>query len=151
MPAVGTAVGTLTIAGKAAPLTHVYALPQPDRLDRTKEAVLIVLTSAAVTPAQAADPRELQRMMRANQLHAVSVVLRELKTVDSAQLYDAGFGFSTAVSIGASTIRFEPDTADGTAMSGRLSTLRPGTNSGVSFEFSLTFNAQVRRAGATVP
>lgn len=83
--------------------------------------------------------------MRSNQLHAVSVVIRESNVVDSVLLFDPAFGFSVSVSVSTSLVRLEPSTVDGSRITGRVSTVRPGTNSGVSFAFSAAFNAAIAR------
>lgn len=136
-----TTTGTMTVGGKATALTHAFAVTQPDPNDRTKQAVLVVLSDVALTPAQAADPLELQKMMRANQLHAVAVVIRDSKAIATTHLYDPAFTF--AVFVAPSNSRYEPETADAGTIGGRLSTVRPGAFTNVPYEFSATFAAPI--------
>jgi hypothetical protein len=141
----GTSAGTFTVGGKPFSLSHAYAISQPDRLDRTKTAVMVLLSDAPLTVKQAGDPRELQRLMRSNELHAVAVVIRDSNAVDSVLLYDAAFRSSVSVSVSGSLVKLDPGTVDGTLIGGQLSTVRPSTNSGVPFEFSAAFNAAIAR------
>jgi hypothetical protein len=141
--ATGTASGAFTVGGKTVQLRHSYAFAAPDRMDRTKEIVTLVLSDVPVEPQQAQMSLELQKLMRANQLHAVSAIIQPTRALSSLLLYDPAYQF--AVSITGSNRTLEIDTFDGTTVSGRLSTIRPGAFSNVPYEFSISFSAPIQR------
>jgi alpha-D-ribose 1-methylphosphonate 5-triphosphate synthase subunit PhnH len=143
----GTATGTLKVAGKAVPLTHAYAITRPDPFDKAKEAVLLVLSDAALTPAQLADPFALQALMKANKLHAVSAIIQESNAIASTMLYDSAFKFDS-VSVAGTNNKLDVQTFDRTTIAGKLYTQKADDFANVPYEFSATFSAPIQRTAA---
>jgi hypothetical protein len=143
--AAATVSGTLSLAGQPITLTHARAIAQPDPRDRTKEQVLVVLSSMQLTSAQAASPGQLQALAKANQLKAVSVLVRGSNEVASVLLYDGRFGAAGTVSLPPATIKLEPRTSTTGTIAGAISTLRPGNRLNVAYQFALTFSAPIQK------
>jgi hypothetical protein len=143
----GTATGTFTVKGKAATLAYAYAIAEADPFDKTKEAVRLVLSDVELTPAQLDGPFELQRLTKANQVHAVVAVIGQSKQIATTMLYDVGFGYDS-VSVAGTNNKFD-GTVERATISGKLYTAKADTFDKATYEYSATQAPIQRKAAAT--
>src|SRR5439155_10735126 len=108
----------------------------------------ITVSDVALTPAVLADPFALQKMTKANQLHAVVALVQQTKAIATTVLYDAGFKWDS-VSVAGTNNKFDADVFDATTASGKLYTAKPDTfgPKDVKYEFSAAFTAPIIRKG----
>ena len=137
-----TATGKLTLGGKAAALTHVYALAQPDTFDKTKENVLIVLSDVAVPDDSLWDDFPGLKLAGAGKLHAILVVLNADRSVKSASILHSAFP-DTDGFYGLPEPKVELKTFDGKRVAGTLSSGKGVQLQKKDFDFSATFSAPI--------
>ena len=137
----GTASGTFTVAGKAAKISHVYAMSGPGFFDKSKTDTMVVLSDVELTPAKLDD---LQSLAAAGKVHAIVLVIDADKQIISCQMHDAAFRM--AASTAGSNNKFDATTFTKTQIAGKAYTVKPDTFGprDVPYEFSVTFDTPVR-------
>jgi hypothetical protein len=135
----GTATGTFTVKGKPAKLAYAYATVEPD----APNVVRVTLSDIKLTPAQLNFPFGLQAATKAGQVHAVVAEIDATKKVVNTMLYDQAFAMDLVSSAGISN-KFE-GTIDKNAVTGKLFRSGPGEENKTPYDFSVTFNAPIKR------
>jgi hypothetical protein len=139
----GTASGTLTVAGKTTPLTHVYARAQKGFFDATKEDILVILSDVAIPEDALSDEFARHKMAADGTLHGVEVVLAPDKQAVSGGLLHEAFAETQGYVSVAGMHEFQAKTFDGKVVEGTLSTSKPNTFMNKTFEYTATFRAPV--------
>jgi hypothetical protein len=143
-PALGASSGGLTLSGRAVPLDRAYAFPAPSSAGGSPDSILLVLSDQPLTAQQALAMPELEKLMGDRKLHGVTAVVDlASKTVHTMHVYDPTHRY--AVFVAPSNRRLDITSAEGAAVAGRLSTIRPGAFAGAPYEVSVAFNASVQR------
>lgn len=143
--AADTASGKLTINGKTVQLTHVYALAEKGIFDSKKEDVKVLLTDVAVPDSAIGDDLALNDLAQQGKLHGIQVTIDSDKQPVAGQLYHTALEGSASV---AGMHKFTSKTFDGHTVAGTLAMEKPDSFMGVTFQYSATFDAQIRRAPA---
>jgi hypothetical protein len=140
----GTASGTFTVAGKAAKITHAYAVSGPGFFDKSKIDTMVVLSDVELTAADLADESALPKLAAAGKAHAIVLVIDAEKQIISCQMHDAAF--KMPASTAGSNNKFDATAFTKTRIAGKAYTVKPDTfgSRDVPFEFSVTFDAPVR-------
>lgn len=139
----GTAAGTFTVKGSAAKITHAYAMSTPNPMNKSKQAIRLVLSDVAIDPKALADEFGLIDLGRSAKLHAVEALIDATdKSVLGTQMYDAGFKMSS-VSVASTNIKLDVKTLDKTTFAGKLYTAKPDDFNSVPFEYAITFSAPI--------
>src|SRR5450759_3527661 len=121
----GTASGTLTVAAKTTPLTHVYARAQKGFFDPTKEDILVILSDVAIPEDALSDEFARHKMAGDGKLHGVEVVLDADKQAVSGGLLHEAFAETQGYVSVAGMHEFLAKTFDGKVVEGTLSTTFP--------------------------
>ena len=142
--AVGTAKGSMTVAGTASTLTHVHAFPKKVF---GRPAVLLVFSDVDLSAADAADDAKLSTLANAGKLHALGILIGDDPSGKAAaisnEIYDQGL--KGRMSIGGEDT-LEGHKGDATSTSGRLFLKTPKKfENGVTFTYDVTFNAPIER------
>jgi hypothetical protein len=142
----GTAKGTFTVQGKASKLAYAYATAKPDRTDPSKEEIQVILSDVPLEAAVLEDPTPfgLQDLTKANKLHGIRFLIGPSKAVVSTSLYDSAFKMGSVSAVG-TDIKLDVQTLDKTKVAGKLYTAKPQDFNGVSYEYSVTFDAPIGR------
>jgi hypothetical protein len=138
----GTAKGTLTVAGKAIPLTHAYALAQKGFFDAKSDDILVLLSDVPLTDAALTDPFERQKLEKAGKLHSVEAVIDAKKQPINVTVRHSAFKMTA--SGGSTEDLFDATTFDGKSAAGRLHRKSPGTSfDDVPYTYDVTFSAPI--------
>jgi len=146
-----TIKGSITMAGKSTPLTNVMVLRQKPGFGGA-ESLLIVVSDAPLSPADAKDAPKLRKMALAGKFHAMLIPVenrgaRGWVPGRNDVYHDA---FKSADSPGENSLQgtqsFDVTAADAKSVSGRLHMqLGPHTfEKGGSFDYDVTFSAQIQ-------
>jgi len=142
--AVGTAKGSMTVAGRPWTLSHVHAFPKKVF---GRPAVLLVFSDVDLSAADAADDTKLSTLASAGKLHALGILIGDdpsgKASAISNEIYDQGL--KGRMSIGGEDT-LEGHKGDATSTSGRLFLKAPKKfENGVTFTYDVTFNAPIER------
>ena len=140
----GTTSGTFTVKGKATKIAYAYAFSIPNPMDKTKQAIRVVLSDVAIEPKVLADPSPfgIGDLARAGKLHAIEALISVPdKAVLATQMHDANFKMTASVA--GSNIQLDVKLLDKTVIAGKLYTVKPDDFNGVPFEYSITFSAPI--------
>lgn len=94
-----TVSGKFTVNGKTVELKYVYAFMKPDTFHEEREALFVVLSDAAIEPAQLRDPFGLFTPAREGKLHAIEIMFDEEAQPSSGELYNNNFKDAANVSV----------------------------------------------------
>ena len=142
--AVGTAKGSMTVAGKASTLEPRARLPEEGL---RQAAVLLVFSDVELSAADAADDTKLSALANAGKLHAMGILIGNdpdgKASAISNEIYD--LGLKGRMSIGGEDT-LEGHKGDDASTSGRLYLKAPKKfENGVTFTYDVTFNAPIER------
>jgi hypothetical protein len=142
--AVGTAKGSMTVAGKASTLSHVHAFPKKVF---GRPAVLLVFSDVELSAADAADDTKLSTLANTGKLHAMGILIGNdpdgKASAISNEIYD--LGLKGRMSIGGEDT-LEGHKGDDASTSGRLYLKTPKKfENGVTFTYDVTFSAPIER------
>jgi len=134
--------GNFTVAGKAFPITHVYAFAEKGFFDPTKDDVVVLLCDAAVPAAGVRDPFERRDLVKADKLHCVQQTINSEKQVIQFKVEDSHFKMPEA---GGSTYQvFEAKTFDAKTIAGRSYTKSEQKSfEDVPYTYDITFSASI--------
>ena len=136
------ATGGIKVNGRQFALHYAYASVQPGFFDKQTEDIRVLLTDVPVAEEARGDVFAVSRLAREGTLHGIEVV------VDAKGEPMTGFlfldAFAGMVSV-AGVHQFERKTLERKLISGRMFTDGPRTFSGVSWEYDVTFSAEIAR------
>ena len=139
---VENATGGITAKGRRFALRYAYASVQPGFFDKKTEDIRVLLTDVPVDEKVRGDIFALSRLAESGKLHGLEVVVDAKGEPMSGFLFlDA---FDSMVSA-AGMHRFERKALERTLIAGRMFTENPSTFSGVSWEYDVTFSAEIVR------
>jgi hypothetical protein len=136
------AKGTLTVEGKPASITQVYAFAQKGFFDAAKDDVVVVLCDAALPPAAVHDEFARGDLVKAGKVHCVEQTINTEKQVINYKVQHGRFGKPEG---GGSTEHvFEATTFDGKTVAGRSYTKSPQKSfDDVPYSYDVTFSAAI--------
>ena len=138
----GTAKGTLRLDGKVTELRYAYASARLDFLDKTMEAIHVLLSDVPLPESARNDLFTLIGLGRKGQAHIVEVALDANGQPITGAIYAAAFNGMVSLS---GIHEFERERFDRTGVAGRLRTRAPSDFSKVTFEYDVRFSATIRR------
>ena len=135
--------GTLTVAGKAIPLTNVAAYFEKGFFDETKNDTTVVFSDHPLTDAQARDRSTLSRQSEQGKLHFVKVTISAKGQIINFQIGHDAFKFAPGG--GSSDHQFTAKVMDAKSISGTVFTTGPqkGPMSGPVYEYKIDFNTPI--------
>jgi hypothetical protein len=131
----GQAKGTFTMNGEATPLTHAYAVTEPDSSDKTKERVRVILSNVPLSQKQVEGWAERMGM---NDLKAVEVVFDPDGQIVSGEFRHPVKSFSAT-----GMHEFTKDASGPGTIAGRLKMSKTDDFFGTKYTYDATFNAAI--------
>src|SRR4051812_5526033 len=73
----GTAAGTFTVKGKVTKMANAYAMSRPNPMDKSKQAIRLVVSDVPIDAKVLADPMPfgMSDLSNAGKLHAVAAII----------------------------------------------------------------------------
>jgi hypothetical protein len=133
----GEAKGTFTMNGQATPITHAYAIAEPDSSDKSKENVRVILSNVPLSPKAVESWSDRMGM---SDLKAVEIVFNPAGEIISGEFRHPVKSFSAT-----GMHEFTKEKLDAGAVAGRLKTSKPGEFFGTTYSYDVTFAAKVER------
>ena len=136
------ATGAISVNGRQVALRYAYVSVQPGFFDKNTEDIRVLLTDVPVDAAVRGDVFALSRRARAGELHGVEVVVNAKGEPMSGFLFLEAFDGLVSV---AGMHQFEAKALERSLISGRMFTDGPRTFSGITWEYDVTFSADLLR------
>jgi hypothetical protein len=134
--------GSLTVAGKAMPITQVYAFTQKGFFDPQKDDVVLLMCDAAVPPPAIRDLFARGDLVKAGKLHCVEQTLNSEKQVINFKVQTNQF--PKPESGGSTEQVFDATTFDGKTIAGRAYTKSPQKSfDDVPYSYDITVSAAI--------
>ena len=136
------ATGAITMDGRRVALRHAYASVQPGFFEKNTEDIRVLLTDVPVDAARRGDVFARARLARAGELHGVEVVVNAKGEPMSGFLFLGAFDGMVSV---AGMHQFDAKALERSRIAGRMYTNGPRTFSGITWEYDVTFSAEISR------
>ena len=136
------AEGTMTVDGKAVPITSVYAHAEKGFFDEKKQDVVVLMCDVPVPEDAVRDRSARLDLVKSGKLHCVEQTIDNDKQVINYKVQHSRFGMPES---GGSTFHvFEMKTFDGKTIAGRSRTTSPQKSfDDVSYSYDITFGAAI--------
>jgi hypothetical protein len=142
LAALDQAKGSLTVDGKTAAITQVYAFAKKGFFDPLKDDVVVVLCDAALPPAAVHDPFARGDLVKAGTVHCIEQTISADKQVINYKVQHGRFGMPEGS--GSTEHVFEATTFDGKTVAGRSHTKSPQKSfDDVPYSYDVTFSAAI--------
>ena len=132
--------GSMTVAGKKANLSHVYAYAVPGFFDKTKDDTVVLLTDRELAPAQIRDSFGLNKLAEQGKLCFVQETINAAGQIVNFTLGHASFKFPPS---GGSTEHVFESRLEKASASGTVSTKGEQITFGIAYEYSATLTAPI--------
>ena len=133
-----TVDGSMTVAGKKAKLSHVYAYAVPGFFDKTKDDTVVLLTDRELAPAQIRDSFGLNKLVEQGKLCYVQETINAAGQIVNFSLGHASFKFPPG---GGSTEHVFEGKLTKTSINGKAFTKGEQKSFGVPYDYSVAINA----------
>jgi hypothetical protein len=138
----GTATGTLRLGDRTAALRYAYASARQDFIDKTMEAIHVLLSDVPLSESARNDLFTLIGLGRKGQATILEVAIDAKGQPITGAIYAAAVNGMLSLS---GIHEFERERFDRTGISGRLRTRAPTDVAKVTFEYDVRFSAAISR------
>lgn len=138
----GKAEGVLTVAGETVDLQYAYSITRPGTFDEDTEDTLIFLSNMPLETDMLTQGGLLQQLESTGELKSVELTLNAEQEPISIRVRHQAFGGGPS---GTSSETFELAGADPAHIEGRLHTTKVEDFFGTTYEFDVSFNADIFR------
>jgi hypothetical protein len=139
----GEAKGTFTMNGQATPITHAYAIAEPDSSDKSKENVRVILSNVPLSPKAVESWSDRMGM---SDLKAVEIVFNPAGEIISGEFRHPVKSFSAT-----GMHEFTKEKMDAGAIAGRLKMSKTDDFFGTKYTYDVAFNAAVVHKAKPAP